>query len=67
MARKSKADRKGISPYVKYAKAPFQYSSEYYEWRAALKTTDQGRINKARAAHNRRFGLFAERRFDLAA
>ena len=34
---KKRRDRKtGESPYAKYNKAPYQYSSEYYAWRSKV-------------------------------
>lgn len=33
---KAKQQRSGTSPYVKYQKKPFQYSADYYNWRAMI-------------------------------
>lgn len=36
-AKGKRRDRKtGVSPYVKYDKAPTQYSGEYYAWKSKV-------------------------------
>lgn len=39
-------------------KAPFQYSEQYQQWRAAILRNDKAAINRAADAHNRKFGLY---------
>lgn len=42
---------KGKSPYRKYDKKPYKYSTLYQEWRAALKSGDSSRVQRASDAH----------------
>lgn len=56
-----------MSPYVRYGKAPYQYSTEYRAWReAVLKGNTRGADYHARE-HERRFGYRRPRKFAEAA
>ena len=44
-------DRKtGVSPYVKYQKAPYRYSADYYEWRSRHVKKDKESSRRRTAA-----------------
>ena len=55
-----RTEKKGKSPYAKHNKAPFKYSTEYYNWRAALKSGNQGHIDYCSREWNRKFGPASE-------
>lgn len=51
-------EKKARSPYQRYQKAPYVYSSEYRAWRSAVREGKPAAIRAAAEAHNRRFGLY---------
>jgi hypothetical protein len=44
-----------MSSYAKGDKSPYQYSSEYQRWRAAVRSNDDRAAREADIAHRRRF------------
>jgi len=50
--RKYMAKIQGKSPYQKYNKKPYRYSTLYQEWRLALKSGDSDKAQKLSAAHS---------------
>ena len=47
--------RKAASPYQKYGKSPFRYSTLYYQWRDAVKRNDTAAMRTLGRQHSIHF------------
>lgn len=57
MKKQAATEKKGMSPYVKYAKRPFIYSDELNNWTAAVKAGHRDRANHFDRLWKKKFGV----------